>query len=229
MRFLHSALLSALLLLVVSHSAQARLWRARVASVQDADGYANGRKGPGEQFAVKSKIQAGQHVLLYGWPSESTRKELQEPFWRAKFKKLGGDMERMFEWRWVITLDRIPNVSPGYAADWAYVHRSRLRVVRDDAVNWGCIVDPDGYVNVRSQPRGDATVVGKINMSECFIVLDQPAYDKLPFASANLMLKATGWTKVFTRDGVVGWVSSKHIGLHDPRDWQYDGPIPYVL
>jgi hypothetical protein len=102
-------------------------------------------------------------------------------------------------------------------------------VVRHDAVNWGCIVDPDGFVNVRARPSSAAPVVGKINMSECFIVLDQPAYDPLLHASAQMMLKAADWTRVFTRDGVVGWVSSKHIQLHDPRDWQFDGPIPYVL
>jgi hypothetical protein len=228
MRNLRSVLFSTVVFMLASHSAGAKLWRGQVAVVQDRDGYANGRKGPGESFAVARKVQTGQHVMLYGWPNESTRKQLQEPFWRAKLKKLG-NLDRMFEWRWVITLDRTPNVPPGYAADWAYIHQSRLRVVREDAVNWGCIVDPDGYVNIRSEPRGDATVVGKINMSECFIVLDQPAYDKLDFASAGLMLKAAPWTKVFTRDGVVGWVSSKHIGLHDPRDWQYDGPVPYVL
>lgn len=55
------------------------------------------------------------------------------------------------------------------------MHRSRLRVVGEDGVNWGCIVDPDGYVNIRSVPQGDATVIGKINMTECFIMLDQPA------------------------------------------------------
>lgn len=43
------------------------------------------------------------------------------------------------------------------------------------------------------------------------------------------MLKASPWTKVFTRDGVVGWVSSRHIDLHDPRHWQADGPIPFVF
>lgn len=89
---------------------------AEAAVVQDRDGYTNGRGGPGESFPVKCKVQSGQHVLIFEWPDEYTRKELKNPEYRDKLKKLG-DLERVIEWRWVVTLARRPKLLPGYAAD----------------------------------------------------------------------------------------------------------------
>ncbi len=217
-------LLCLLLLLVVP--ASARLPRSKVAVVQDPEGYCNARSGPGTDFPVQRRIPAGEHVMVQGWPYPGTREELKKPHYSGKLAKLCKQPGRIFEWRWVISLERNPKRGVGESH---YLHQSRLRVVREDAVNWGCIIDPGGYLNVRSGPGSNSEVVGKLKRTECFIVLDQPAYDGLKWPSAGLMTRAAAWTRVIKRDGVVGWVSSSRIRLHDPRDWQFDGPIPYVL
>lgn len=79
-----------------------------------------------------------------------------------------------------------------------YIHKSRVKIVREDAILTGYINDPDGYTNVRSGPGKKYSVVAKVYEGEMFIILE------------------TGeWHKIITKKGIVGYMHYSRINSEE--------------
>lgn len=202
--------------LLVSSAWAQRASQYDLAVIQDPDGFTNAREGPSTSFPVVREVRDGEVFLVTDWPYPGTREELRRPELRAKLEAAGMDPDRIFEWRYVILLER--GEPRGKGGRWAYIHSSRIRTLRTDVSTWAVIDDPDGYTNVRTKPQGK--IVGRVTDQDCFVILDDPSYK-------GKLFQAT-WYRARMPGGVEGFVKADRVRYHDTRDWQWAGPIPYV-
>lgn len=96
----------------------------------------------------------------------------------------------------------ILEVDPDKPDQFGYVHKSRVSSLQN-ALGAGCILDPDGWSNIRSEPTGSSSVVAKWKVSD----------------GAFAVLSRSGeWCKVKTRNGTSGYLHQSRIEWIIPRN-----------
>jgi hypothetical protein len=193
----------------------------RLMMVKDPDGSSNIRNGPSTDFPVIGQVEDGEIVyVFFDRGSQAPESTNQIWIWKREWDKIPGNRDWVTVWRMrTETLDTLPEyvlrMPPGL------IHRSRLEPFEADAVAVISIEDSDGFTNLRTGPGTEYEVCGRVTDQEvAYALWDNYTPVRPQWACGWLQrnLQQLEWVKVLNRKGVVGYMHSSRIRVHDRRE-----------
>jgi hypothetical protein len=89
----------------------------------------------------------------------------------------------------------------GLPDSFGYIHKSRLKVSKEEALGAGCIHDPDGWTNLRAAPSTSSRILARLTGEDWFLILQRGEF-----------------FRVRTARGLVGYLHQSRVEWLVPRN-----------
>lgn len=175
------ALMLLLMLCFVTASVLAQQYYGRVS---DPDGYTNIRSGPSTSYEIKTRYNSGDY--LYYTPESNG--------WSKVYS--GAKSSTFMGYMHTSRIQRIDPNSSSYSNTTTYPSNANF--------NYGCVVDPDGYTNIRRGPSTSQPICRRYNAGDYLYYVPE----------------SNGWSKVYSANN-----SNSYMGyMHTSRIRQVTSP-----